>query len=729
MKTKYSDINVYLLFINIKYNKMDRIISSSVVREILWTRIKPGKVKPQSTKVEALVPPEMRVVISGEGKALGDWQPSKGVDLICEKLPYWHLPAKINIEEGTQFKFVVMRGSDIVAWEEGENRVYSSCIEDYGEFGALPKFEVKFAGVSIPVFSIKSEGCEGIGDYVALGEMAKWASEVGLKVIQTLPLNDTTITHTYKDSYPYNAISVYALHPLYIRVSEMDKSADVSELNSLESADKVDYEAVDALKWKLFKKIYKKKGSRTFATKSYKEFYEANKEWLNSYAAFSLLRDKFETADYNKWDKRYRKYNKRLENKVLKEYEKEAGFYMFLQFYADSQLKEAHKKARLVGVAFKGDIPIGVSPHSVEVWKEPHLFNLNGQAGAPPDDFAVEGQNWGFPTYNWREMSMDDYKWWESRFMKMADYFDMYRIDHILGFFRIWEVQKPNTSGLMGHFAPALPFSADELSSWGLPMFEERYLGVDDTDLNTLFVRDHKDPTLYHPRINAQYIDRYFSTLDSYEKEKFNALYDHYFYQRHNDFWAAQALNRLPALLNSTSMLACAEDLGMIPDCVAGVLNSLQVATLEVQRMPKGIDEHFGNPYSYPYRSVATTSTHDMSTLRGWWKESSELTQYFYSNVMCWGGDAPVDATAEICASIVDMHLSSSSMAVILPWQDIMAINEQYRYQGDVDDERINEPSKPNHYWQYRMHMNVEELNDAWELNLQIGGIIKSSNR
>lgn len=668
-------------------------------------------------------------MISGEGEALGDWQPSKGIELLCSNLPEWYFPTKLKIEPATQFKFVVMQQDNIIAWEEGENRVFTSLDENFGEFRGLPNFEVKFSGVAIPIFSTKSSGCEGIGDYLALGEMAQWAAEIGLKVIQTLPINDTTITHTYKDSYPYNAISVFALHPLYIRISEMDKSADISKLQALESASKVDYEAVDSLKWKLFKKIYKKKGKRTFETKAYKKFYAANKEWLTSYAVFSYLRDKFETADYNKWDKGYRKYSKRLENRVIKENETETGLYMFLQYHADAQLRKARKQARAAGVVFKGDIPIGVSPCSVDVWKEPHLFNLNGQAGAPPDEFAVKGQNWGFPTYNWREMSKRNYEWWEKRFVKMADYFDLYRIDHILGFFRIWEIKKPNTSGVMGHFSPSLPFTADELSDWGLPMYEERYIGVDEMDENTLFVRDHNDPTLYHPRIMAQYTDRYCNTLDDYEKSRFNSLYDHYYYHRHNDFWTAQALNRLPALLDSTSMLACAEDLGMIPQCVAGVLKSLQIASLEIERMPKGYGEEFGNPYQYPYLSVASTSTHDMSTIRGWWQENSERRERYYNNILCWGGEAPKEASAEICSHIIRIHLGSSSMAVILPWQDLMSVNEQYRYSGDTADEMINDPSNADQYWQYRMHLGVEELKSNWDLNMQLSKLIMESGR
>ena len=130
------------------------------------------------------------------------------------------------------------------------------------------------------------------------------------------------------------------------------------------------------------------------------------------------------------------------------------AIYYYIQFNLHLQLLAATEHARANGVVLKGDIPIGISRNSVEAWKEPHYFNLNGQAGAPPDDFSVNGQNWGFPTYNWDVMEKDGYAWWMKRFHKMAEYFDAYRIDHILGFFRIWEIPMHAVHGLLGQFRP-----------------------------------------------------------------------------------------------------------------------------------------------------------------------------------------------------------------------------------------------------------------------------------
>ncbi len=234
-------------------------------------------------------------------------------------------------------------------------------------------------------------------------------------------------------------------------------------------------------------------------------------------------------------------------------------------------------------------------------------------------------------------------------------------------------------------------------------------MGVDDNDHNTLFVRDHVYTDMYHPRISAQFTDRYNNILDDYEKDHYNALYTHYFYHRHNDFWAGGALSKLPALINSTSMLCCAEDLGMIPDCVSWVLDQLQVATLEIQRMPKDPHQQFTNTYNYPYRSVAASSTHDMNPIRGWWREDKDKSQQFYNDIMGWWGDAPQDASGEICHWIVNAHLESNSMAAILPWQDYIGIDENLRKENPMD-ERINIPANIKNYWRYRMLMWFKNL-------------------
>ena len=391
-------------------------------------------------------------------------------------------------------------------------------------------------------------------------------------------------------------------------------------------------------------------------------------------------------------------------------------FWYFVQYVLDQQMRAAHEYARKNKVILKGDIPIGISRDGVEAWVEPRYFNLNGQAGAPPDPFSEDGQNWGFPTYNWDEMLKDDCSWWVRRFRKMAEYFDAYRIDHVLGFFRIWEIPVPEKSGLMGQFAPALGMSREEIEAYGI------YGHLDD-----LFLVDHKRSDRWHPRISIQFKPAY-QQLSDEEKDNFNRLYNDYFYRRNNQYWYNEAMKKLPRLTQATRMLVCAEDLGMVPDCVPWVMNELRILSLEIQSMPKDPHVRFGQLQLNPYRSVCTISTHDMSTLRQWWDEDYPRTQDYYNNELHYDGPAPHPMPAWLCKDVVARHLMSPSMLCLLSLQDWLSIDEHLRL-PDQNAERINIPANPRHYWRYRMHLNIEDLLKADEFNREVTILIKQGSR
>ena len=447
----------------------------------------------------------------------------------------------------------------------------------------------------------------------------------------------------------------------------------------------------------------------------------------------------------------------------------------------------AHSK----GVAIKGDIPIGISRTSVDAWISPRLFNMDCQAGAPPDDFSVLGQNWGFPTYNWEEMNKDGFAWWKARFRKMSEYFDAYRIDHVLGFFRIWQIPMDAVHGLLGLFNPALPYTPDELRynydfwidvdlqttpyimdyflmdffgeyteevrntflysvSYGRyklkPEFDTQRKVVDyfatleKSEKNqricdgllgliddVLFVEDPIEKGKYHPRISAQFTYIYRS-LNEYERWCYDRLYNDFFYHRHNDFWYGKAMWKLPPLIEATDMLVCAEDLGMIPDCVPAVMSALQISSLEIQRMPKDPKAEFGNTYTYPYLSVCTTSTHDMGGIRQWWEEDREKTQHFFNNMLHEGGEAPFYAEPWVCDKIITLHLNSPAMLAIIPLQDFLSIDGNIRRENPLE-EQINVPANPRHYWRYRMHLTMEQLMASDEYNTLLRNKIANSGR
>ena len=720
--------------------------------------------------------PTQGVGIIGNVPELGNWSASNMLQMSDADFPIWRADADIDPDQIVEYKYVIydLHSGNVVDIEWGENRHIWGIekglkIEQNDRSFRRTQPRFKGAGVAVPVFSLRTEDGFGIGEFLDLKKMADWAAATGQKMIQTLPINDTTLTHTNLDSYPYNAVSVFALHPIYINIPRMGKltpaqkkkyEATKAEFNAKAIAD---YQCVYDEKMKYFKAIYKAEKEALFSSKQYKDFFAKNREWLEPYAEFLHKRDK-----------------------------QPADFYYFLQFHADLQLSEAVAYAHSLGVAMKGDIPIGISPDSVDAYTDPQLFNLNASAGAPPDDFSISGQNWGFPTYNWDVMAQDNYKWWRRRFTKMQDYFDAYRIDHILGFFRIWQMRKTDVWGLCGHFCPAMPYSLQDLWDMGIQLDEdrmtkpyiranflgdtfgfdteyakehflntrdgyifwfkdefdnqrkvenyfneqlarpqsERYNQLGDDTLNNLkngllylhcevlFVRDQQRPELLHPRISI-YQSHSFNELYEDQKQVIMRIYNDYFFRRHTQFWRESAMRKLPTLIGSTGMLCCGEDLGMVPACVPDVMHELQILSLEIQRMPKDPTILFAHPADAPYLSVCTTGTHDTNPLRAWWEEDRAVTQRFYNEQMGWWGEAPQEMSPEIAEFIVNQHMYSPAMWVILPLQDWLAIDGNVRLPNQFG-ERINVPANPHHFWNYRMHISLEELMKKSDFNEHI---------
>ena len=609
--------------------------------------------------------PTQSLAIVGNGKTLGGWD--KPIIMNGWDYPQWSVD--LDVKDAFEYKFVVVETATgkILAWEEGPNHLFAEMprsgstlvITEVKPRFSLPQW--RGAGIAVPVFSLRSKESFGCGDFHDLKMLAGWASSCGQKVIQILPINDTTLDGSWQDSYPYNSISAFALHPQYLHLPSLgiEKDARYLELQKeLEALPGEDYEKVNRAKKAYALEAFKKDKS-VLETPQYKAFEDANAFWLLPYAKFRAEKDNCPEA-----------------------------FHCFVQYHLHLQLKEAADYARSLGIILKGDLPIGVSRDGCDVRTNPELFHLDSQAGAPPDAFATDGQNWGFPTYNWEAMAREGYLWWKRRLGKMSEYFDAYRIDHILGFFRIWEIPLEYKSGLMGHFNPALPYSREELEAKGLEPDGE------------LFLEDPRKKGYYHPRISSA---------------GKNPLYEEFFYGRNEECWKESAMAKLPALTGCTGMLACGEDLGMIPACVPDVMESLDILSLEIQRMPKQYGREFADTASYPHLSVCSTGTHDTSTLRAWWEENPEASQRYYNAVLGHEGDAPAECTPEICREIIRLHLESPSMFAIFPLQDWLSIDGAVRYQGKPEDERINIPANPRHYWRYRMHCTLESLfsNDA----------------
>lgn len=751
----------------------------------------------------------LKLAILGEGKALGAWQPTGAIVFEEVAANHWQLTLDAQqFAKAYDYKFVAVDSNGKVEeWEGGNNRLLVVPELAEGVHYFAPEIELYFsnihprvAGTAVPVFSLRSEGSQGVGDFGDLKKMVDWAVTTQQKALQILPINDTTITGTWVDSYPYNSISIYAFHPMYVDLREVPKLKNAAqqaqfdkEFRELNALPQVEYDRVNKLKRDYLLLSFRETGKELLKTKEFTAFLDNNAHWLRPYAAFSYLRDKYGTPDFSKWPEHSTYESTQIEKLCAPESKvwESVAYYYYIQYLLHVQLLAASDYARSKGVMFKGDIPIGISRNSVEAWIEPYYFNMNGQAGAPPDAFSANGQNWGFPTYNWEVMKQDGYRWWKRRFAKMAEYFTAYRIDHILGFFRIWEIPSNSVQGLLGQFSPALPMSPEEMGRFGLyfqkdfmtspficedilyRVFGEQSEWVKQTFLehshydvwslrpeyatqraveayfnkegkslpnaealkngvfslinNVLFVEDHKQHGMYHPRIAAQQ-SLIFERLQQHEKDAFNSLYNHYFYERHNQFWYDCAMEKLPELCEAAPMLPCGEDLGMVPDCVPWVMNELQLLSLEIERMPKDPKHEFGHVEWYPERSVCTIGTHDMATFRGWWREDYSQTCRYYYDVLHLGGEVPGDAPGWVCEEVVRRHLNSPSMLAILALQDWFAMDEKLRF-ADVEGERINVPANPRHYWRYRMHLSIESLLQQTAFNQRVTSLVEQSGR
>lgn len=794
------DVNVkkavaYTLYDHWKAMPEDAYLYSSAFTDCINHQA-PQEMKPETgSKIVRLIvrAPQLRdgerLGVLGADKALGVWDVQKILPMTQHTYNEWVADIDATHLEGShlEFKFVAFRNAkNELLWETSMNRTVDLPEMKAGElvsyeldqaFFAL--YNRKLAGTQVPVFSLRTRKSAGIGDFGDLKTMIDFVASTGQKVLQLLPINDTTITHTWTDSYPYSCISVFAIHPQYADLHALPELKDAkaraeaektrAELNAL---DKIDYEKVNDFKINYLRQIFNQEGEKMMKTAEYKAFFQDTELWLVPYAQYSYLRDKNGTADFNQWPDHQvwdEAERKALADPKTAAY-KNVAFFYFVQFVLDRQMQEAHEHAKAKGVILKGDIPIGVNRNGCDVWTEPKYFNLNGQAGAPPDDFSANGQNWGFPTYNWFEMLKDGCQWWNRRFQNMARYFDAYRIDHVLGFFRIWEIPVHSVHGLLGQFAPALAMSREEIESYGLHFQEDRFIRpfitdwvldrvfheragevkekyldrldderyqmkpevdtqrkvealfadvTDEKELwlrdglyalisDVLFVRDHTNPGVFHPRISAQ-LDFIYESLYDNDKAAFNRLYNDYFYRRNNQFWYQEAMKKLPKLVQATRMLVCAEDLGMVPDCVPWVMDELKILSLELQSMPKDPSVKFGHLSRNPYRSVCTISSHDMPTLRMWWDENIQRTQEYYNTMLYRQGPAPHPLPGWLASDIISRHLTSPSMLCILSIQDWLATDEALRL-PDANAERINIPANPKHYWRYRMHLNIEDL-------------------
>jgi len=841
-----------VIFARNKADKKDSPVFSAVADKDEPAKVGDLMIQLRATRIN----PDHYFCVLGSHPALGSWDEKRAVILDDSNFPLWRASVSMEIpkEDGKdvaaaaeapsskkanravtkeyetiRYKFGIYdaKQKKIVMWEEGYDRELpcSAVLEKTGnlyvrtdENFRYPLGDWRGAGVALPIFSLRSEEDCGVGEFLDLISFIDWAKSVGMRLVQILPINDTISTHSWTDSYPYGAISVFALHPLYVRMSAIGKLKDAKVAAEIEEEGKklnayeaIDYEAVMNMKLRFFKLLFAQERENILKDVAFWKFVKENEEWLLPYAVFSCMRDRFGTVEYAWWPK-YGRWSDCREEFVqflspesamtdAKAFDEIAVFF-WIQYHAHMQMTAASRYARKNGIILKGDLPIGVMKSSVDTWVDPTLFKLQYQTGAPPDAFSASGQNWGFPTYNWEEMAKDGYRWWRRRLGKMACYFDAYRIDHILGFFRIWEIPGECVDGMLGQFSPSWPMSRGDLRSFGLDWFDydrfcrpyirehmlDRFLGGDNVQeakrnyldqyqpgcynlkaefanqrrifdhFTTLLETDYKTatpaerdrvcrlrdglmglvneviflpargaPDCYTPRVTLQY-SQSFRDLDGHTRDVIQRIYTHYFYERQEPLWEAQAWKKLPALKNATEMLVCGEDLGMVPACVPPTMEKLGILSLNIQRMPKDPKDKFFHPNRAPYMSVVSSSSHDMTNVRAWWEEDGKVTRDFWYDQLGQRDNPPQFAEPWVCMDILKQHMYSPAMLSIVPLQDYLATDGALRLK-DARAERINVPANPKHYWRFRFHLTINQLKNAEEFSSSIARVISESGR
>lgn len=791
---------------NFPENYLNNKVLKNKLRAFKPQRISVLKKDTHLFRIEApLYHHQWAIVVSGNTYALGNWDLDKAVEMKQTDYGVWEIAVDhSNNDRIIEYKYAIkdLANGQVQALEYGENRRAKPNVEKntlqiqadhYFKYRASELYHA--AGVAVPVFSLRSKNGFGVGEFSDIKLLADWAKETNLGMIQTLPINDTTANYSWTDSYPYAPISLYALHPQYISLECLDfplnkkilkeyteKKAELNALNL------IDYEQVMTYKWKFLRVVFTENKDEILKDVEFKKFLKDNENWLLPYSAFCILRDRYKTPNFTEWNT-HKAY---IAGKVSsffspksKDYQ-EAMLHSWVQYQLHKQLKEAIDYTHSLGISVKGDLPIGIYRYSVEAWTEPELYGMDFQAGAPPDMFSDLGQNWGFPTYNWERMKEDGYRWWKSRFRALEQYFDAMRIDHILGFFRIWRTPIASTQALLGYFYPAIGVSMAEFEARHIPFNYDRYckpfineeilwkfFGEERYNIAEVFMNNHFNGTyslkeefdtqrkltnyfknnphwaedtlinlcanvlfiqedkgngayVYHPRFNIHKTDSY-HYLSDWEKQALYELYADYFFKRQDGLWYQSAMEKLPAILNTTDMLICGEDLGMVPDCVPVVMDKLAITALKVQRMPPG-DAQIYDPRDASYMNVVTASSHDSSTLRQWWQEDRDLTQFYFNHQLNQYGTAPSHLEPYLAEIIMLQHLYNDAMLAIFPIQEFFATDPELA-NPNMNEERINDPAVFPHYWRYRMHLDLETLKKKNAFNAKIAHWVEDSGR
>ena len=506
-----------------------------------------------------------------------------------------------------------------------------------------------FTGVSIPVAAQRTAESCGAGEFADLVSLGSWCRAAGLEVIQLLPVNDTG-----GNSSPYSAISAYALHPLYVRLQalpgagafarEIEQFRKDSAAREHESHGRFSYRETLAFKLSVAQRIFAENKSAILKDRAFTHW-QADNPWVVPYAVFSALKKENNEASWTSWPALRDAHPAEI-SAWWDSHPAQCMPLAWLQFQLETQLSAASRALEAMGVYLKGDLPILMTVDSADVWAYRRYFDLGALAGAPPDMFSPDGQNWGFPVYNWDNLGKDDYAWWKERLRQAGKFFHAFRIDHVLGFFRIWRIPRGEVTGLLGRFSPSVGLSAGDLRDLGFDQGRLRWLSVphiSGAELNAalgpeaprvakLWLQRVGTEDLFNlaPQVDSEsaihalveppevkkvllswhanralldgeepgsrypswYMDgtKGFQSLSDEEKSRLRAVIATR-RRESEEVWESRGRELLSIIRGATDMLVCAEDLGDVPRCVPRVLAELRILGLRIVRWSREYDK------------------------------------------------------------------------------------------------------------------------------------------
>lgn len=314
-----------------------------------------------------------------------------------------------------------------------------------------PLLKSRHSGILLPLFSMNSESDFGCGDIASLKEWIIIAREMGLDVIEILPINEMPPN----TNCPYTSMTAFAIDPIYISIKDIENlSPDIekkisskefkSEIKELRKKDWIDYDAIKRIKFSLLweQYLYFKEISTTDSQlkKRFDDYKWYNGHWLNDYAIFRRMKDVFNWTSWTHWDEKYKNRDKDALEKFERENSQQIDYFKYIQWEIDKQWKKAKEMAQEYKISFFGDLPFMVNQESADVWSRIGDFRIDLEAGAPPDAFSADGQKWGLPAYNWENVLANNFEWWRLKVKKFSEFYDIFRIDHMVGFFRTWVI-------------------------------------------------------------------------------------------------------------------------------------------------------------------------------------------------------------------------------------------------------------------------------------------------